>query len=207
MELLPRAIVGLTGAFGSGCTTAAKYLRDTRGFVVIRLSDTIRTEWSKHHKEEPSRLELQRLGDELRQNNHPAILVQLALKELSDKNAGKLPEYVVVDGIRNVAEITHLRDTSGYRFTLLAVLASNDARWDRIGSGYTDRKLTRADFVGDDQRDKNEETDYGQQVELCVDKADILIDNTSALIGESKSKVVEFVDLVTGKKLRGATQS
>ncbi len=207
MELLPRAIVGLTGAFGSGCTTAAKYLRDTRGFIPVRLSDTIRAEWSKHHKEEPSRLELQRLGDELRQNNHPAILVELALKELSDKNAGKLPEYVVIDGIRNVGEIAYLRDGYGYRFTLVAVLASNDARWDRIGSAYTDKKLTRADFIADDQRDKNEETNYGQQVELCVDKADILIDNTSALIGEFKAKVVEFVDLVTGKKLRGATQS
>ena len=105
MELLPRTIIGLTGAFGSGCTTAAKHLRDSRGFVLIRLSDSLRTAWAKSHQGDPPRLELQRLGDELRQANHPGILVELALKELSGKNARKLPADIVIDGIRNEGEI------------------------------------------------------------------------------------------------------
>ncbi|HZQ20858.1 MAG TPA: deaminase [Terriglobales bacterium] len=207
MELLPRVIVGLTGAFGSGCTTAAKYLRDTRGFVPVRLSDSIRAEWSKNHKEDPSRLDLQKIGDELRQKNHAGILVELALSELEKKNGGKLPESVVIDGIRNLGEISYLRDVYGFRFTLAAILASSEARWARIGTAYTDKGLGLAEFVADDQRDQNEETDYGQQVELCVDKADILINNTVISTPEFQKKVVELIDLATGKRTRSAMQT
>lgn len=207
MELLPRAIVGLTGAFGSGCTTAAKYLRDNRRFVPVRLSDSIKAEWSKDHREDPSRSDLQRLGDELRQKQHSGVLVELALSELEKRNSGKLPEFVVIDGIRNLGEISYLRDVYGFRFTLTAILASSEARWARIAFNYTDRGLGLSDFVADDQRDQNEETDYGQQVELCVDKADILIDNTASSIPEFQKKLFELVDLATGKKTRGATQT
>ena len=113
----------------------------------------------------------------------------------------------MIDGIRNVGEVGYLQDEFGYRFTLMAVLASNDARWDRIGSTYTDKKLGRTDFILDDQRDKNEETDYGQQVELCVDRADILMDNTSSSIGAFKAKAFEFVELVRGNNPRSAAPS
>ena len=204
--MLPEAIVGLTGAFGSGCTTTAKHLRDKRGFSLVRLSDPIKTEWAKAHTSEPTRLDLQRLGDELRQSNHPGILVELALR--AAEKAGALPEKVAIDGIRNVGEVEHLRNVYGYRFTLIAILASVDARWDRIGSNYTDNGLDRSDFVADDVRDKNEETTYGQQVELCVDRADILIDNsTDVSQPKFKTKILEFADLVTGKKLRSARQA
>jgi len=175
---------------------------------MVRLSDSIRAEWAKTNKGEPSRLELQRLGDELRQKNHPGILVDLALRGIAEKNSGNLPDNIVVDGLRNIGEINHLRDEFGYRFTLIAVLASSDARWDRIESTYTDKGLGRADFVEDDKRDKNEETEYGQQVELCVDRADILIDNSMTVsTTDFKRKVLDFVDLATGKKFRGASQS
>ncbi len=201
--MLPEAIIGLTGAFGSGCTTTAKHLRDKRGFNLLRLSDPIKTKWAETHKGEPKRPDLQRLGDELRQKNHPEILVELALK--TAENGGKLPEKLGIDGIRNVGEVDYLRNLYGYRFTLIAVLASVDARWDRIGSNYTDKGLTESNFVEDDVRDKNEETKYGQQVELCVDRADILIDNsTEVSLSGFKTKVLEFVDLITGKKLRSA---
>jgi deoxycytidylate deaminase len=145
------------------------------------------------------------LGDELRHGSHPGILVELAFKELAEKNGGKLPPDLVIDGIRNVGEINYLRDSYGYRFTLVAVLASFDARWARIGSTYTDRGLDLSDFIADDQRDKNEETDYGQQVELCVDKADILVDNAIVSTAEFQKKLLDFVDLAAGKKLRSAS--
>jgi deoxycytidylate deaminase len=207
-RVLPEAIIGLTGAFGSGCTTAAKHLRYSRHFALARLSDPIRAEWAKINKNDPSRLELQRLGDDLRHGNHPGVLPELAFKELFEKNGGKLPNNIVIDGIRNVGEVNYLRNLYGYRFTLIAMLASFDARWDRIESTYTDRNLGLKDFIVDDQRDKNEETDYGQQVELCVDKADILIDNSVPVsTTEFKRKLVDFVDLATGSHQRGATQS
>ncbi len=209
VELLPpHAVVGLTGAFGSGCTTAAKYLRDERGFTVVRLSEPLRTEWKKKHTAEATRSDLQRLGDELRESKHGGILVELALGALKTEK-GKFPNNVVIDGIRNVGEIHYLRDAFGYRFTVIAILASADARWDRIGaSAYTDHGFGRTDFIADDQRDKNEETPYGQQVELCIDRADILIDNSvDVSTSKFKHKILDFVDLATGMQTRGATES
>src|SRR4029077_17274518 len=118
--------------------------------------DSIRLQLGKD-KPDPPRLEFQRLGDELRQQKHPAILVEIALSELRKSNNGVLPEDIVIDGIRNVGEVNFLREEMGYRFTLIAVLASLDARWDRIESTYTDKGMGRADFIEDDMRDKNEE--------------------------------------------------
>jgi hypothetical protein len=77
---------------------------------MVRLSDSIRAEWARSNKGEPSRLELQRLGDELRQKNDPGILVDLSLREIAEKNKGQLPDNIVIDGLRNVGEINYLRD-------------------------------------------------------------------------------------------------
>jgi deoxycytidylate deaminase len=203
----PSALVGLTGAFGSGCTTAAKFLRDGRGFSLLKLSDPIKQEWERTHVGvTPTRYDLQRLGDELRSSHHTGILVERVLADFEGANQDSTEPKLVIDGIRNSGEVAYLRDRFGYRFTLVGVLAPNDARWDRIeGSAYTDRGLGLADYLADDQRDKNEETPYGQQVELCLDRADILINN-AGLTSDLRKKVLDFVDLATGTKLRGANK-
>jgi deoxycytidylate deaminase len=212
-------VIGLTGAFGSGSTTAARHLRDERGFEMITLSDCIRAEWKKRNSskskssrkmsekkpaKEPSRFDLQRLGDELRQKNKSGVLIERALETLKEK--GVDPKYIVFDGIRNLGEIERLRDIFGYKFSLIAVLSSNDDRWGRIGSAaYLDKGLTLSDFIQDDQRDSNEEVAWGQQVQLCIDRADILVDNsTTVTLPSFKTKVLEFVDLVAGKSIRSA---
>lgn len=187
--------IGLTGAFGAGCTTAALHLRDQRGFKVIRLSDVLRKMWHEKHSEAPPRLDLQRLGDELRQARGTGILVDLAV-------ANETAEKLVFDGIRNVAEIERLLELYGHRFTLIGILSSADARWRRIGStAYLNGGLSQQDFLQDDARDRNEETPWGQQVELCVDQADVLIDNSeNATLNAFQDTVIDYADLVTGVK-------
>ena len=200
-----KLVIGLTGAFGSGCTTAARHLRDEEHFEMVRLSEALQTEWQKRNAgKEPSRFDLQKLGDELRQKGGPGIVVDMAIANLKARQA--VPEHLVIDGIRNLGEIERLRDIFGYRFFLIAVLASIDDRWGRIGStAYIDKGLTQADFIRDDQRDGNEEVSWGQQVQLCIDRADILISNspTTPLLGYKK-KVQEFVALVAGSNPRSA---
>jgi len=151
-----KIVVGLTGAFGSGCTTAARHLRDSRKFELLTLSDALRKIWrEKNKRKEAQRQDLQKLGDELRESRGAGILVDLALDDLDQKYKGREePTQIVVDGIRNLGEIQRLQDLYGYRFTLIAVLATFDDRWDRIGSSaYVEHGLTRSDFIADDQRD------------------------------------------------------
>jgi deoxycytidylate deaminase len=196
-------VIGFTGAFGSGCTTAAKYLRDNRRFKLLPLSDALKTLWNKKHRgEQYTRHDLQKLGDTLRKDRYTGVLVDMALK-----SRPKSARRIVIDGIRNLGEVQRLRDLFGYRFTLISVLSKDEARWDRISSKYTDAGLTRDDFRDDDERDRNEETPYGQQVELCLDKADILVNNTGNVsISDFKNRVLDYADLVLGTKHRGATQ-
>ena len=203
-----RIVVGLTGAFGSGCTTAARHLRDGRGFKLITLSDTLRVEWrTRGNTTEPTRADLQKLGDELRMKEGGGVLVNRALNEfragIEGKDGG---DKIVIDGIRNLQEISRLQDVFGYRFVLVAVLASIEDRWSRIGStAYIDRGLSFPDFIADNLRDMSEDSAYGQQVQLCLDKADILIDNSpiTTLVAYQR-KVLDFVDLATGQVARPA---
>lgn len=192
-------VVGITGAFGSGCTTAAKALRDERGFRLVKLSDMIRARHAKSH--EATREELQRLGDELRRKHGGAILVEDALAKVTDA------EFVVLDGIRNVAEIDLLQKRFGHSFTLIAIIAPTETRWHRIEDVYTDRNETWVDFEHDDARDRNEETPWGQQVELCVDRSDVFLVNAPPRDQhEFKTQVVAYVDMVTGITRRHPTQ-
>lgn len=196
--------IGLTGAFGSGCTTAAKHLRDNRGFTVLRLSEPIRSKWQELHPgEAEKRPDLQQLGDQMRQESGGGVLIDLALGSLGDNVSEKL----VIDGIRNTDEVERLRDEFGYSFTLIGVLASSTTRWERISaSAYTDHGLTEDDFHRDDTKDRNEETPWGQQVELCIDKADVFIDNSDEVHPRTfKKELLNTVDLVAGTTPRSAT--
>jgi deoxycytidylate deaminase/dephospho-CoA kinase len=199
-------VIGLTGAFGSGCTTAAKALRDDRGFRLVSLSQELRRRWNESSSDEPTRPDLQRLGDELRQERGAGVLVELALAEEA-KEATPF-DHIVVDSIRNLGEVERLRDEFGYRFILMAILASSEDRWVRIGtSEYIEKGRTQDEFVEDDQRDRNEETDHGQQVELTIDAADIIIDNSGEVpLPNFKAKVIEFTDLAVGTVNRHATK-
>jgi deoxycytidylate deaminase/dephospho-CoA kinase len=199
-------VIGLTGPFGSGCSTASKTLRDERKFKVVKLSEPILAQWrAAGGRGSPRRVDLQRIGDELREGRGSGILVELSLGALRQSER-PLPALVVVDGIRNLGEIQVLRDWFGYRFWVMAVLASHQERWDRIGAtAYKDVGLDKDSFLEDDLRDANEETQYGQQVQLCIDQADVLIDNSSSVtLTKFKQKVLECVDLVTGKLPRVA---
>ncbi|MCA1709858.1 MAG: hypothetical protein LC808_43885 [Actinobacteria bacterium] len=193
-------VIGLTGAFGSGCTVAARHLHHERQFEHVRLSNVLRGTWGSEI--EPSRQDLQRAGDDYRREHGPGALVEAAVAQL-DQGEPTI-ERLVVDGIRNLGEIEALRSRFGYRFTLLAILASPQDRWTRIGDEqYRDKGLGEDDFFADDNRDRNEETPQGQQVELCIDVSDIFIKNTSdVLLPDYKEKVLRFVDLATGTTMR-----
>lgn len=197
-------IIGLTGPFGSGCSSAAKYLRDERKFRIIRLSNPIRKHWGQSNAgQEPSRSDLQRLGGVLRRENGTSFLAKTTIDEIELGDDALL----VVDAIRNLGEVDYLSARFGHQFILVAILAGPEERWNRIGIAYTDNGLGQADFLEDDQRDTNEETRYGQQVELCVDASDVLIDNSDKVsLNIFKKKIMEYVDLVTDPQSRPANR-
>jgi deoxycytidylate deaminase len=203
-------VLGLTGSFGSGCTSLAKALHEM-GFTVYSLSDIIKKEWEnrnpgKQAEKDAKRSELQDIGNKLREttkkNDYLAIET---IKEAEKKTEDS--KRLVFDSIRHTAEIKALLHRYP-DFILIAVDAPVDDRWKRVKSKYYSRKLNENDFITDDKRDKNEaEVPHGQQVELCLDEADILIDNEeeydeAIVVRKLEDKIKPYIDLVSGVRLR-----
>lgn len=204
--------IGLTGSFGSGCSRLARALEQL-GFESFSLSDFVKDEWTHRTTgksiEDATREELQAIGNELRKTQGNEYLAKEAMKRSREKTEAETP--LVFDSIRNTAEIEEFRRE--FRdFFLIAVDCSPPLRWERVKDDYRRRNLTEYDFERDDERDKYEEgIDYGQQVELCVDEADVLISNdvnypdSKVAVDKLRVKIEDYVNLMSGEKIRTPT--
>ncbi len=186
-------IIGLTGPFGSGCSTLAKVLERDYGFIVICLSDFVREEWRVIHKPKKlddvnraTREELQTIGDNMRLKDGNSVLAIKAYSKLVDKLEKEKridPLKIVFDSIRNMGEVEYFRNIFS-DFYLIALDCVESDRWARVQERY---KGDYRAFIENDCRDKNEEgLSHGQQVALCVDDADVIIRNDNDLMLKSK---------------------
>jgi deoxycytidylate deaminase/dephospho-CoA kinase len=200
-------VIGLTGPFGSGSTTAAGILAERKGFHHVRLSQVVKDTWQEQNKEKvATRSDLQKLGNRMRlESKDPGILVARTISKRSSSDTRI--EKLVVDGIRNLGEIEALRKLFGLRFYLFAFECQPSERWERVrGRECESIGLTETQFISDNEDDRDQENVYGQQVQLCVDEADVLIDNESDVtLSELRTKLVEYLELVTGDKPRYAS--
>jgi len=171
-------VIGVTGSFGSGCTTVVEILETNYGFKGFSLSTTLRQMYEEKKTgkstDQALRSELQDFGNDMRKEYHHHFFAEKTLEKVSKKSKN---DCLVFDSIRNVGEIAFFRQVFP-NFYLIAVDCAEADRWERVKGKYTDKGLTYANFRNDDRRDKNEEgIAYGQQVALCVDEADYLIRN------------------------------
>ncbi len=207
-------VIGLTGSFGSGCSTLGEALRSRKpndGFAVISLSTALKNEWKRsigstaQAEREPTRRELQDFGNELRASQGRDVLARAAVDLANRENSGN---RVVFDSIRNLGEVDFFRQ-SFPRFFLVAVQCSSDQRWKRVERHYKARGLGDEEFRMDDIRDQIEsDLPHGQQVQLCVDDADIVISNQQfchsrqEAIRVIRSRAEPYLGLITKERLR-----
>jgi len=179
-------VIGITGPFGSGKTTAAKFFEE-KGYRRITLSSFLAEELGKQGKE-ITRKNLQDLGDLWRKEKGPGILAKNALQFAKKNNIDKL----VIDGIRNIGEIDVLNKSSD--FVLLGLLADRDVRYDRVKNLPGREKLTRKLFDELDYRDLGitEEGENALQVAKCFSISDYFIDNN--VNDGYKEKLEEFLE-------------
>jgi deoxycytidylate deaminase len=70
---------------------------------------------------------------------------------------------------------------------------------------YQPKGRTLQDFHSDDERDRDQEFMYGQQIQLCVDQADVLVTNDAEVtLASLRRKLAEYAELVTGENPRYA---
>jgi len=183
-------VIGLTGAFGSGCNTASRFFK-TKGFQVYSLS-----KWLKKTCDNKglfkTRRNLQDIGDEIRMKYPSSVgnesrydyLVQIFLSEISQRrkltvkkiNDGRVKDLfmnaeilksslnidknLVIKSIRNKGETDTLRDIFP-NFYLIAIDTESGLRWNRI---IGDNKVKK-EYNNKKYFDIDDERDSGEDEE------------------------------------------
>lgn len=164
-------IIGITGTFGSGKSTAAEYFK-SKGFAKITLSSFLEDEAKKRRIKKITRKTLQDIGNEWREKHGRGVLVKKAINYLKKNKI----EKAVIDGVRNFGELEELNKKSD--FALLAILANRKIRFDRLKKLNKREKLNAEIFRKLDLRDLGiGEKTTGLQVAYCIAVADIFITN------------------------------
>lgn len=175
-----KIIIGLTGTKASGKGEIIKYLKSI-GFVDLSLSDIVRQEAKKRNLEITTP-NLQDIGDELRKKGGTGILAKIISEKLETdyKNKSK----IVIDSIRNPGEIKYFIKKFKKTFHLIGVDADEKIRLKR----YLNREgVTKKEFEKDNNRDIGKwQRKTGQQVEKCLNKAEIIIKNNGSLANLKK---------------------
>jgi deoxycytidylate deaminase/dephospho-CoA kinase len=196
----------VTGPFGSGCTLAAQTLAQADGYRHVSLSAAIKDRWNALHPgQAPRREDLQALGNTIRRDSeNRGALAIAALWGL--ENDAEVHKRLVFDSIRNPGEVDALRDRFGTVLYLLAIDCTKSDRWERLQHRYAAEGLDGTDFTIQDVRDRGEDDPFGQQVQLCVDAADIFITNSNEVNPvDFAAKLLNYVRLAIGEAPRYAT--
>jgi len=174
-------VIGLTGPFGSGCSKMREVLTQHEfNFQPLKISDDIREELKSEgkliEKGNPGwRKILQERGNKRREKDR-AYWVKKVLARVDE--ARIKDENIVIDGFRNFLEVEEIRKIYP-RFFLVAICAEKEERWRRVRKDYSGNYN---EFEDDDRRDQNEEFDWGQSVQRCVDDADYVYYNNEHLV-------------------------
>lgn len=162
--------LGFTGPNASGKGEAIKYLVERKKFIASSLSDILRDE-AKLRGKEPVRDNLIIIGNELRNNEGPAVLAARTIKKI--KNSPQ----AVIDSIRNVYEIEELRKNLP-GFKLIGISADVKTRFERsLKRARPGDAATIEDFIKKEEKE-NTADEKAQQLSRCYDLADIKIDNS-----------------------------
>ncbi len=169
---MKRTVIGLVGSLCSGKGEVVKHLK-LLGFTGISLSDIVREEADSRGIPR-IRENLQNIGDDLRITYGGQVLAERAAERLAD-NRGN----IVIDAIRNPAEIEFLRET--FDIKIFAVDAPIDLRYRWYMQRAVDRGEDSLDptvFFADNSRDLGiDQPENGQHVKRCLEMADVTLMN------------------------------
>ncbi len=167
-----KKIIGISGAFGSGKSTAAETLQDL-GYHKISLSSFLEEELLLLG-DSVTRRNLQDLGNLWREQFGKTVLIEKALA-VAEKNGWN---KIVIEGFRNSEEILYLRK---YDALLVSLVVNRKTRFTRLKNLKRREELTEELFEELDNRDLGiGEKDFGLQTAICIAMADVFIENNDS---------------------------
>lgn len=165
----------------SGKGEVANILAD-RAFSYISLSDIVREEAGKQSRSGDngdgiSREQMQDLGNRLRAEGGAGVLARIVVEKIQSSPPGRW----IIDGIRNPAEVDHLRTLRPFyligvralRETILLRMKHRGRGTDIADTGELEKRLDR-EWGGDEPED-------GQQVGRCMHMTDFIVENNHTI--------------------------
>ncbi|MEK7495652.1 MAG: AAA family ATPase [Patescibacteria group bacterium] len=170
-------IIGVVGQIASGKGILVNYLTSHFNFISFSLSSIVHDELKKKGIKKFTRQTLQDVGDELRRGYGDEVLA----RRLDEAIKGQKKENIVIEGIRNPAEIEFLKKNQN--FILIGVKANRELRFKRLLSrGKEWDPKTYEDFFKVDRRDIGVgQNKSGQQVGKCLAYCDYVVTNNKDL--------------------------
>lgn len=168
---MAKMIIGLAGEMASGKGTVSEYLVQKYDAKAHRFSTMLRDVLDRLHLEQ-SRDNMQALSTMLRKTYGEDTLARVMAEDVKQDHA----QIVVVDGVRRLDDIVHLRTLPEFRLVYIDV--DIKTRYERIiarSENSDDQKKTFAEFV---EANKNESE---QQIVGLKDHAHVVIDNAGDL--------------------------
>lgn len=182
-------IIGLTGSMGSGKGEIVNILNE-KGFEYITLSSMVREEARKRGISE-EREKLMEVGNSMRHEDGAGVLAKRALLKIAESDCNNW----VIDGIRNPAEITELRNAENVY--IVGVYTDKNVLVDRILSRQRDSDPVECeDVLAKIERELGQgEPEDGQQVAKCMEMVDRLIENDGTL-EDLKGKFLDYYNMI-----------
>jgi dephospho-CoA kinase len=165
-----KVILGLTGQIACGKGVIKNFLIEHYKASDYRFSTILRDVLIRLRIEQ-SRENIQKMSTLLRQTFGEDILAKVMAEDARKDNHN----FIVIDGIRRLADIKYLRDVEG--FFLISVEASEKIRHQRVierNENPGDDKKSFSDFL----KDQGEESE--SQIPATMEKADFVIDNNGS---------------------------
>lgn len=138
-------IFGFVGLMASGKGEASTYLKESKGASVYRFSTILRDVLKRLHIPE-ERTNLAKMSDILRDAFGDDLLARVMAEDAkNDSN-----QIIVIDGIRRLADISHLAKLSN--FVLVEIMVDSKVRYKRLvtrGENTDEQKKTYEQFLND----------------------------------------------------------
>ncbi len=167
MKKKKKIILGLTGQIACGKGVIKNFLIKEYKASDYRFSTILRDVLIRLNIEQ-SRANIQKMSTMLRQNFGEDLLAKAMAKDVNEDKH----HFIVIDGIRRLADIKYLRKVDG--FFLISVDASEKIRHQRV--------IERNENKGDDKKTfkaflKDQQEESESEIPKTMHKADFKIDN------------------------------
>lgn len=167
-------IIGITWPQASGKWTVVEYLTKQLGFLHLSASGLL-TDILNTQGKEVNRDTMRILADQLRQEHGASAMVKLLYEQ-----AQWASQNVIIESIRTLWEITHLREQND--FLLLSVDAKQELRFQRALERKSAKDdVSREHFCAQEALEADNQDPTKANIKACQDLADIHLDNNGDL--------------------------